>query len=120
LSIYGTGRGKDQVRNGIFSHNPKQVDKGFKIIMVIIKGLLHRFSNRFKGSKMYDSLQAGVGRLPVMDSIPSSTSIPELDRLSTMTTSNPSWISSTVVCEPIYPVPPVTNIKGFIAGSFLV
>lgn len=54
-----------------------------------------------------------MGRTPVISSIPSRTSKLELDRLSIITTSYPEFISSTVVWEPIYPVPPVTRILNF-------
>jgi hypothetical protein len=43
-------------------------------------------------------------------SIPSRTSIEELERLSIATTSKPSFCNSTTVCEPINPKPPVTSI----------
>ena len=54
------------------------------------------------------------GLMPVIFSMPSMTFVLELERLSTITTLYPSCSSSTVVWEPIKPVPPVTNMFFFI------
>ena len=51
-----------------------------------------------------------MGDLPEMAVIPSKTLMDELDKLSMITTSNPSFCNSTTVWEPIKPKPPVTNI----------
>ena len=56
----------------------------------------------------------------MISSMPSTTFALELLRLSTMTTLYPALISSTVVCEPINPVPPVTSIVCFISFYYYV
>ena len=46
----------------------------------------------------------------VIRNLNQNTSIEELERLSMAITSNPTLCNSTTVCEPIKPMPPVTNI----------
>ena len=56
--------------------------------------------------------------MPVILEILSSTSIDELESYPQQLLRNLNFASSTTVCEPIYPVPPVTNILYAIFSFF--
>ena len=120
LAVDGAGGGKDDGTRAVRSHRLEEVHERDEVVAVVRERLLDRFRHGLGGGEVDDGVDRRVrreaavepfevleveflegGPRPAMASMPSRTPMWELERSSTIRTSNPACCSSTTVCEPM-------------------
>lgn len=135
-AVYGCGGGENDLLAAVFTHALAEHQGAGDVVVVVFQWLLNRFTNCLESCKVDNGFDVlffkdfidcrFVQKVCLIKDWTNSgdfsmrfkTSGLELEKLSTITTSFPAWISSTTVWLPINPAPPVTRIA-MVTRSFL-
>ena len=124
LAVDRCRRREEDVRPAELLHQRADVHERREVVAVIFERFGDRLADSLVGGEMDDGAEIVFSKTrrsaassqvstcskgtstPVMRRTPSTAAASELERLSMMTASYPAAISSTAVCEPMYPAPP--------------